>query len=183
MARTKVKWIIIIVLTSIVLAIGIIYLMKNNNEQRDAKYEQQDDLFESCFCFSLPKGVTIVSSDVKKPEGQGKSIYAFELVFHEEQYEQLRKDLDSYAYKLHEKTEYRSSDNPWKKEEGDFFDDAFDLGRWSRDIWKEQNPSVILFYASTYNDVGYDTDKRIHRTYIMFSKEQDGLVRMYAFTT
>ena len=168
MKRTKIKWVLIIASAAIVFAACILILINMNMIDR-----QPDKAFKKCFGFSLPDGAEIVSYDMKKPKGQGKPIYAFELVFPEEQYEQLRKGIDSFAYKLHDKIKYRLSDNPWEKEKDDFFDNAYIFGRWSKDLWKEKHPSEIIFYASTYNDVGYSADKGIHRTYIMFAKDKD----------
>lgn len=178
MKRTKIKWILIIAFAAIVFTVCICLFINMNMIDR-----QPDKAFKKCFGFSLPEGAEIVSYDVQKEKKQGKPIYAFELVFPEEQYEQLRKGIDSFAYKLHDKIKYRLSDNPWEEEKDDFFDNAYIFGRWSKDLWKEKHPTGIIFYASTYNDVGYSADKGIHRTYIMFAKGKDGLFRMYAFTT
>ncbi len=178
MKRTKIKWVLIIVFAAIIIAVGIICLINMNRIDRDPHKG-----FQKCFGFSLPDGAEIVSYDVKKLQGQSKPIYAFEIVFQEEQYEYLKNGLDSFAYKLHDKIEYRLSDNPWKEEKGDFFDSPDILLRWSSDLWKEKHLTDIISYASTYNDVGHDNYQRIHRTYIMFAKDQNGLFRLYAVTT
>jgi hypothetical protein len=94
MKRTKIKWILIIASAAIVFTVCICLFINMNMIDR-----QPDKAFKKCFGFSLPEGAEIVSYDVQKEKKQGKPIYAFELVFPEEQYEQLRKGIDSFADK------------------------------------------------------------------------------------
>ena len=132
--------------------------------------------FKQCFGFLLPDGAQIVTSKTHRPISQGKPSFAFEIILTEEQYEKMMTNLEQYACENGYSFREWSTDEEW-----DFFTIAKAEG-WNID-WKEPNPKEIIWFVETGYNAGYDFTKKIHLLFLMVSKEETGVYRMYSFTT
>ena len=131
--------------------------------------------FKKCFSFTPPEEAQIVSSYTHRPVSQGRPGYAFEVVFPEEEYEQMMTKLEQYASAMGLTLVERSPQSEV------FFEDA--KAEYIMVDWKEPSPKEILWHGETGYDVGYDFTKKIHLLHLLFAKNEDGTIRMYSFTT